>query len=80
MALVLAVYSSRGHAESLHASPFQACGGMRTPGLDRGVLQLRGGSRAVEIAEDRLHGFTEDPPDGETLTERQLRRSSTFPL
>ena len=75
MALVLAVYSSRGDAESLHASLFQNAGGDM-----RGVLRLRGGARAFEIAEDRLDMLTEDPPEGEFLTERQLRRSLAFPL
>ena len=76
MALVLAVYSSRGDAESLHASLFQNAGGL----LPRSVLRLRGGARAFEIAEDRLDMLTEDPPEGEFLTERQLRRSLAFPL
>ena len=84
MSLVLAVYSSRGDAESLHASPFQNAGwAMRTPELDllpHGLLRLRGGARAFEIAEDRLDMLTEDPPEGEFLTERQLRRSLTISL
>lgn len=82
MALVLAVCCFRGDAKFLHASPSRnAYGAMRTSALEllpRGVLRLRGG--AFEIPEERLEMLTEDPPEGETLTEKQLRRSVTFLL